>query len=84
MTVYLNGLPDYEDVVDYTPERLPDQMKLKLDEKKLDALSAPVENWTEVLPQELDRLYQRQSENMVDVYNTIEQMKKTLEDDLED
>lgn len=84
MTAYLNGLLDYDEVGDYAPERLMDQMKHILDQKKLDVLNSLVEEWLNVLSQELDRQYQRQSENMVDIYNSVEQMRKKLADDDED
>ena len=37
----------------------------------MDALYDLIGKWSGVLTQELDRLYQSQSENMLDVYNAI-------------
>jgi len=71
MTKYLNGLPDYEDVLESTGDQQITKLKERLDRVKLDALYDLIEKWSGVLTQELDRLYQSQSENMLDVYNAI-------------
>ena len=75
MTNFLNGLPDYENVVSITSDQQLRKLKEKLDSVKLDSLYGLIETWASKLSQELDKLYQSQSENMVDVYNAIEELK---------
>ena len=77
MTNYLNGLPDYENVVSMTSDQQLHKLKKKLDSVKLDSLYGLIETWASKLCQELDKLYQSQSENMVDVCNAIEELKTT-------
>lgn len=76
MTNALNGLPDYEEVISITSDGQLQKLKEKLDSVKLDSLYGLIEAWAVKLSQELDRLYQSQSDNMVDVYNAIEELKK--------
>ena len=76
MTNTLNSLPDYKEVIFITGDRQLQNLKEKLDSVKLDSLYGLIEAWAVKLSQELDRLYQGQSENMVDVYNIIEELKK--------
>lgn len=81
VSVYLNNLPDYEDAMEYAPKRLIEKLKQRLDELKLDALKSYTKDWFKQLHQELDRLYQNQKENMIDVYNEIEQLTQRLDNE---
>ena len=76
MTQFFNQLPDYEDVIDTTPDRQLERLKRKLDSVKMDALNNLIDRWSESLQQELDRLYQSQQENMIDVYNAVEEIRE--------
>lgn len=80
LMAFINSLPDYLDIIEWSPERKLHELKNRLDEIKLDALRLLIRNWSEILTQELDRLYQSQREDMLDVCNGIVEMRKALDE----
>lgn len=79
MTNYLKALPDYEDVMESSSDLQLKRLKEKLDHVKLNTLFHLIEAWNGIVTQELDKLYQSQSENMVDVYNALKELEKELQ-----
>lgn len=78
MSQFENELPDYEDLQYALPEQQLERLKRELDGIKLHALYGYIEKWRNALDQELDRAYQGQNEDMVDVYNAVEKLAGTL------
>lgn len=77
---FINELPDYMDIMELSPEQKLLNLKNEMDEIKLDSLKRLIRRWSEILMMELDRLYQSQSENMMDVCGGIEKMRKSLDE----
>lgn len=75
---YINDLPNYREIMEQSPEQKLLDMKNELDEIKLDSLKQLIHSWSDILSRELDRLYQSQSENMMDVCSGIEKMGERL------
>lgn len=78
MTQFENKLPDYEDLQYAMPDQQLERLKRELDSIKLRALYDYIEKWRNALDQELDRAYQGQGEDMVDIYNAVEKLAGTL------
>ena len=79
MTGLLNDLPDYAGVIELTSDWQLEKLKERLDSEKLDALYELIDNWSGKLTQELDKLYQSQTENMVDTYNAVVSIRQNLD-----
>lgn len=77
---YINELPGYTEVMEWSPEQKMREMKKWLDKIKLDSLLRLIRRWSEILSLELDRLYQSQSEDMMDVCGGIETLRKSLDE----
>lgn len=80
MSDFTNSLPDFEEAQSFDPERQLAHLRYELDHIKLRALNASIENWRIALDQELDRAYQRKSENMLDLSNAIETLARRLDE----
>lgn len=76
---YINNLPGYAEIMALSPEQKRRKMQKRLNQIKLDSLLRLIHRWSEILSMELDRLYQSQSENMMDVCSGVAQMGKRLE-----
>lgn len=75
---YINELPGYAEIMEWSPEQKMREMKERLDEIKLEALKNLIRRWSKILALELDRLYQSQSEDMMNVCSGIETLGKRL------
>lgn len=73
-----NHMPDDKDVAEIRPTLKQHELKLELDSVRLNALDVLIGKWSDVLQQELDRLYQSQSKDMLQVCNAIKDMKKSI------
>lgn len=77
---FINELPDYVQIMEWAPEQKLREWKRRLDEIKRASLRRLIHRWSDILALELDRLYQSQSEDMVDVCKTIETLRKSLDE----
>lgn len=80
LMAFINAFPDYIDVMQLSPEQKLLDMKNALDEIKLNALRRLIVCWSDILTQELDRLYQSQNEDMMDVCGRIDGLSNSLDE----
>lgn len=74
----INKLPDYMQIMEWSPKQKLRKMKERLNEIKRASLLRLIRRWSDILALELDRLYQSRSEDMVDVCSRIEKMGERL------